>query len=224
MSVAALTRPPGRTRGDSTVITFFKLVRRNRRYALWIVILAAVLFGTGQIPQMLHIPRVRHWGPRPASAPAFLSPLVIGTLIAGKYHVANALHAGPTPLGPHPGVMVDQLGRLVLAVAFFLACVWTKFRFSTRRIRAPLILGFLFGAASSLSDFLSFYFRGGVVDWIGVSAANGKVPVSLLLSPTDLLFLPAIAACVAFTVIVLWKGIEPGVSGRNPQLAPGQAQ
>lgn len=202
----------------------FKRVRRDSRYALFTAILAALLFATGQIPQMLHIPRVVYWGPRPASAPAFLSPAAIRVLIAGRYHITNALHAGPTSWGLHPSVLLDQLGRLVLAVAFFLACVGTKSRFSTTRVRTPLILGFLLGAASSLSDFLSFCFRGGVVDWIRVSAANGKAPVSLLLSPTDLLFLPAIAACVAFTAMLLWKEIERRVSGRNPQLAPGQAQ
>lgn len=202
----------------------FNRVRRDGRYALFALILAAVFFATGQIPQMLHIPRVVYWGPRPASAPAFLSPVVIRVLVAGKYHITNALHAGPTSWGPHPTVLLDQLERLVLAVAFFLACVGTKSRFSTTWVRTPLMLGFLFGAASSLSDLLSFCVRGGVVDWIRVSAANGKAPVSLLLSPTDLLFLPAIAAGVAFAAIVLWKEIERRVNGRNPQRALGQAQ
>jgi hypothetical protein len=202
----------------------WKRARRDSRYAAFAAILAAVLFATGQIPQMLHKPRVVYWGPRPANAPSLLSGVVFRIFTTGKYHITNALHTGPTSWGPHPSVVIDQLARLVLAFAFFLACVWTKFRFPTRWIRAPLILGFLFGAASSLSDFLSFCFRGGVVDWIGVSAAKSKVPVSLLLSPTDFLLLIAAAAGVAFAVTVLWKGIEPRVSGRNPQLAPHHAE
>lgn len=186
----------------------FMRIRRDSRYVLFTVILAAVLFATGQIPQMLHIPPVRHWGPRPASAPSFVSLIVIRIFVTGTYHITNALHGGPSSWGPHSSVIRDQLERLLWAVVMILLCLETGARLSVRWVRGPLILAFLVGAASSLSDVASFYLHRGVVDWIGVSGVNGRVPLSILLSPTDVFFLTSIAASITLVAILLWKKIE----------------
>lgn len=192
-------------------------------YALITVVLAAVLLATGQIPRIFNIPPVVYLRPRPASAPSLVSTAALRTLMTGKYHITNVIHGGPSSWGPHSGVLRDQLERLLCAVVLILLCLKTKAAVSVRWVRASLTLAFLLGAASSLSDLASFYVRRGVVDWIGVSGANGTVPLSILLSPTDVFSVISALALITLGAILLWKKVEQR-RALSLQLAPGRAR
>ncbi len=190
-------------------------------YVLFSVVLGAALFATGEIPRVFHIPAVVHMGPRPAGTPSLVSTAALRTLLTGRYYITNVIHGGPSSRSPYSSVMRDQLRRLMWAVLFLVLCVKTEANLSVRWVRTPLILAFLLGAASMVSDVASFYLHRGVVDWIGVSGADGKLRLSIFFSPADVFFVLALAACLALAAIALCKklvrlkeeyGKPPGIS------------
>lgn len=147
-------------------------------------LLGLSLLSTGVIPHWKQLPRVRREEVRPVHSPA--SVKVVPRIVTGDLSVVNFLHRA---VSVH-GFYADQAYRLFAAVVF-LGFYGMRILSSSRAVRAGLAAFSLLGAAGCLSDAISFWVLGGVVDWIGVNGRSAFAPSDLCwaLAPLGILLI-----------------------------------
>jgi hypothetical protein len=133
------------------------------------VVLGLALLSTAFIPHLKQLPPVTRAEVRPAHSPAALQ--VVPRIVTGELSIVNYLHR---VVSVH-GVAADQSYRL-FAAAVFLGFYGLRVLSSNRAVRIGLAVFSLLGAAGCLSDVISYWVLGGVVDWIGVNGRSAFAP------------------------------------------------
>jgi len=144
--------------------------------------LGFLLLCTAFIPRLKQLPPVRREEVQPASSPGSLQ--VVPRIVTGELSIVNYLHRA---VSDH-GVAADQAYRLFAAVVF-LGFYGFRVLSSNRIVRIGLAAFSVLGAAGCLSDAISFWTLGGVVDWTGVNGRSAFAPsdVCWCLAPAGIL-------------------------------------
>jgi hypothetical protein len=159
-------------------------------------VLSLALLSTALVPNMKGLATVSRMEVRPAHAPAAVHAVPI--VVSGELSVVNYLHRAVSVRG----ILADQAYRLFAALVF-LAIYSLRTLSRSRTVRCGLAAFSLLGAAGCLSDFLSYWTIGGVVDWIGVNGHSA-------FAPSDLCFALApigtfLAATLGLTTFSPWR-------------------
>jgi hypothetical protein len=143
-----------------------------RRGALLTLLYAACFLASGAILTGPSAPpiEVRH-ELRTEQAPVL--PSCTKEIVDGSYSIVNMRHWAVS----QRGLAYDQLRRLAW-IAVLLLCYGFQRKCSSLGVRRFMGTAALIGAAGHLSDILSYWFLGGVADWIGLNH-------HVALSPTD---------------------------------------
>jgi hypothetical protein len=153
-------------------------------------ILGLSLLSTGVIPRLHRLPAVRQEEVRPPHSPSSLQ--VAPRILTGELSVVHFVHR----IVSVQGIAADQAYRL-FAACMFLGFYVFRMLSSNRAVRFGLAAFSLLGAAGCLSDVISYWVLGGVVDWIGVNGHSAFAPsdVCWSLAPMGILLI----ACLGLT-------------------------
>jgi hypothetical protein len=173
-------------------------------------VLALCILSTAVIPQLKRLPEVRREEVRPAHAP---NPIgIVPRMATGELRIVNFVHRAISV----QGVVADQLHRLFVA-GVFLCFFSLRILSSSRVVRAGLAAFSLLGAAGCLSDTVSYWLLGGVVDWIGVNGRSAFAPSDLCwcIGPLGILLI----ASFGLLTFNETPGAQPPQPARTAELA-----
>jgi hypothetical protein len=173
-------------------------------------ILALSLLSTAAIPELKRLPVIRLEEVRPLHPPGPLQ--MVPRVAAGEFAVVNFVHRAISV----NGLLADQAYRLFAALVF-LGIYGMRLLSSNRAIRAGLAAFALLGAGACLSDAISYWMLGGVVDWIGVSGHSA-------FSPSDFCWCLAPAGILLVVLLGFLTFNEPPIPDPvNPRILPALA-
>jgi hypothetical protein len=159
------------------------LTHQIKKGLILTAVLALSLLSTTFIPVLKHLQPVRQEEVRPLHPPSPVQvvPRIVG---GGEHSIVYFVHRA---ISVH-GVMADQMYRLFAALVF-LGFFSMRTLSSNRTVRVGMAAFSIMGAAGSLSDVISYWTIGGVVDWIGVNGQSAFAPsdICLCLAPVGIL-------------------------------------
>ena len=153
-----------------------------KRGLILTAVLGLSLLSTGIIPHWKQLPPVKREEVRPVHSP---NPMQVAPrIVTGNLSVVHYLHRAVSV----NGVAADQTYRLFAAFVF-LGFYGMRILSSNRAVRIGIAAFSVLGAAGCLSDAISFWVLGGVVDWIGVNGRSAFAPsdVCWCLAPAGIL-------------------------------------
>jgi len=189
-----------------THMTFAQQMKRGLALAS---VLGLLLLSTAIIPELKRLPAIRREEVRAVHPRSAIQ--VAPRIVSGDLAIVNFVHK---PVSVH-GLLADQLDRLFVA-AVFLGLYSLRILSSSRAVRTGMGAFSLLGAAGCLSDAVSFWMLGGVVDWIGVNGHSA-------FSPSDLCWgvAPAGILLIVTLGLLTFNDSAGGLSRAAKQLAPG---
>ncbi len=156
---------------DPTTLAFAQQIKKGLTVAF---VVALSLLSTAAIPELRGLAPKRMEEVRAANPPGPLQ--VVPRVMAGEHAIVYFVHRA---ISVH-GLLADQAYRLFAAMVF-LGIYGIRILSSNRAVRKGLAVCALAGAGGCLSDVISYWTVGGVVDWIGVNAHSAFAPSDLCL-------------------------------------------